>query len=311
MIWHVFITLALALPTGHCVAVQNDRIYARDAVSAIPEFSALPGDMTIGFAPAPGARRILTSAALVAIAKSEGVELQSPRNVCFELRSMELRREDVRTAILDEISRESHKCDVGDGVIVEVLQWGPETTPPGPIVFPNGCLQLLPNHGSRGEALWRGYILYGTNRRFEVWARARITIHATEVVAVSDINMGTPIRRDQVRLVRTEASFLDDKQASRLEEVEGYASRKPVHAGTAIGRNQLYRLPEVGKGDIVQVQVVAGSARLALEGRAESAGAIGALVWVKNPTSGKTFRAKVLRKGTVAVTTMAGGIREE
>jgi hypothetical protein len=34
-------------------------------------------------------------------------------------------------------------------------------------------------------------------------------------------------------------------------------------------------------------------------------------VWVKNPTSGKSFRAKVIGKGIVAVITAANGIREE
>jgi len=310
MIWNIFFALALTPSQGQCVVLQNDRIYARDVAPAIPEFAALPGDMTIGYSPAPGARRILTSVALVALARSYEVELQSPRNVCFELRSMELRREEVRAAVLEELGQDSNKCGV-DGIEVEVLQWGPETTPNGQIVFPNGCLQLLPNHGSRGEALWRGHVLYGTNRTFEIWARARIKVHFTEVVAVSDIDAGMPIRQDQVRLARTEASFLDDKPARRLEEVVGYACRRPMRAGTALGRSQLYRLPEVGKGDIVQVQVAAGFARLALEARAESAGPIGAMVWVRNLTSGKAFRAKVVGKGMVAVTTTVGGAREE
>jgi flagella basal body P-ring formation protein FlgA len=313
MIWNVLLTFALtpASLQDPCLALRNDRIYARDVAASVPEFAALPSDLILGYAPDPGARRILTAAAIAKVAKSYGMELELPRDVCFELRSSELKPEAIRAAMIEELRRDPQKCDVGDGVKVEVLEWGPETAPIGDVVFPNGCMQLLPNRTSTGKGLWRGYISYGMNRRFAIWARARVAISANEVVAVSDIDAGMPIRPEQVLLVKTEASSLDDKQARRLEEAIGYASRRPIRAGAALGRNQLYRVPEVGKGDIVQVEVATGSARLALEGRADSAGSIGAMIWVKNPTSGKSFRAKVTGKGMVAVITTAGGIREE
>jgi flagella basal body P-ring formation protein FlgA len=313
MIWHVLLAVTLTPVSlqDPCSVLGNDRIYARDVAASIPEFTALPSDLIVGYAPDPGARRILTGASLAKIAKSYGMELESPHDVCFELRSSELKPEAIRAAMLDELRRDPQKCDVGDDVNVDVLEWGPEKAPMGEVVFPNGCLQLLPNHASTGRDLWRGYVSYGMNRRFPIWARARIAISTTQAVAVSDIDAGTPIGPDQVRLVKKEVSSLDDKQAARLEEVVGYACRRPVRAGTALVRSQLYRLPEVGKGDIVQVEVAAGAARLALEGRADSAGSIGAMVWVKNPTSGKSFRAKVIGKGIVAVITTANGIREE
>jgi flagella basal body P-ring formation protein FlgA len=313
MIWNVLLTVALtpASLQDPCLVLRNDRIYARDVATSVPAFTALPSDLILGYAPDPGARRILTGAALAKVAKSYGMELELPHDVCFELRSSELSPKAICAAMLEELRRNPQKCDVGDGVKVEVLEWGPEMAPIGEVVFPNGCLQLLPNRTSAGRDLWRGYVSYGMNRRFAIWARARIAISATEVVAVSDIDAGTPIRPEQVLLVKTEVSSLDNRQARRLEEAVGYASRRAIRAGAALGRNQLYRVPDVGKGDIVQVEVATGSARLALEGRADSAGSIGAVIWVKNPTSGKSFRAKVTGKGMVAVITTAGGIREE
>jgi|SRR5580704_15934664 flagella basal body P-ring formation protein FlgA len=311
MIWNMFLGLAFITPQGQCAVLQHERIYAREVALLIPEFAALPGDLTVGYAPDPGERRILTRAMLAAVARSYGLQLESGRDLCFELHSRELRPEEIRAAMLEEFQRDAQTCGIGDGIEAEVLEWGPERVPDGQITFPSGCSQLLPNRGSRDQVLWRGYVSYGTNRRLAIWARTRITINITRVEAVSDIVAGTPIRQDQVRVASAQASFLDDRQARGLEEVVGYASRKPVRAGTALGRSELYRLPEVGRGDTVQVRVTAGATRLALEGRAESAGSIGAMVWIKNPTSGKSFRAKVVGKGLVAVSSPSGGILEE
>jgi flagella basal body P-ring formation protein FlgA len=52
---------------------------------------------------------------------------------------------------------------------------------------------------------------------------------------------------------------------------------------------------------MVQVEVTAGAARLVLAGRAQADGVTGATILVKNPTSGKDFRARVTGKGKVSV----------
>jgi len=66
-------------------------------------------------------------------------------------------------------------------------------------------------------------------------------------------------------------------------------------------RNQLNRAPDVTRGDVVQVEVTAGGAHLALEGRAEANGITGATILIKNLASGKDFRARVTGKGKVSV----------
>jgi flagella basal body P-ring formation protein FlgA len=66
-------------------------------------------------------------------------------------------------------------------------------------------------------------------------------------------------------------------------------------------RNQLNRAPDVARGDVVQVEVTAGGAHLALEGRAEANGSTGSTILVKNLSSGKDFRARITGKGKVSV----------
>src|SRR5271154_4516073 len=171
MIWNILLGLASIAPQGQCAVLRHERIYARDVALLIPEFTALPGDLTVGYAPDPGERRILTSAALAAVARTYGLQLDAGRDLCFELHSTELRPEEIRAAMLEEFRRDAQTCGIGDGIEAEVLEWGPERVPDGQITFSSGCSQLVPNRG--GPLLWRGYVSYGTNRRFAIWARMR------------------------------------------------------------------------------------------------------------------------------------------
>ncbi len=61
------------------------------------------------------------------------------------------------------------------------------------------------------------------------------------------------------------------------------------------------RAKDVRQGDIVEVDVHSGLAHLKFEARAESSGAIGETIAVRNPTSTKRFQARIAAKGKVWV----------
>src|SRR5689334_637421 len=73
----------LPQPDG-CFPVQDDRIYARDFAAAIPAFGNVPTDFVMGYAPAPGTRRVFNGAALKKLAMNQGVAIDAPPEVCFE-----------------------------------------------------------------------------------------------------------------------------------------------------------------------------------------------------------------------------------
>jgi hypothetical protein len=56
--------LAMVSQPDGCYPVQDDRIYARDMTAAIPAFAGVPADFALGYAPAPGTRRVFKGAAL-------------------------------------------------------------------------------------------------------------------------------------------------------------------------------------------------------------------------------------------------------
>ena len=60
-------------------------------------------------------------------------------------------------------------------------------------------------------------------------------------------------------------------------------------------------MPDVSKGSLVDVEVVAGAARLVVKGKAQSDGLKGSTILVRNLSSGKDFRAKVTGKDQVIV----------
>jgi len=279
-------------PDG-CLPVQDDRIYARDVAAAVPAFANVAADFALGYAPAPGIRRVFKGDALERLARNQGVLLEAIPDVCFE-RAM-------ATIDAGEILEAMRNAWNGSDVRMEVRSWSPLIAPQGKVVFPRTGLQLPAASDPQAEVIWRGYVIYGNNRRFSISARARITTTTTRVVAVADLSMGAPVREDQVRLESFDTFALDDRPARNLEEVVGLVPRALIRAGSTVLRTQLSRAPEVTRGDVVKVEVTAGSAHLSLEGRAQADGVTGKTILVKNLSSGKDFRARVTGKGKVSV----------
>jgi hypothetical protein len=70
-----FLLLFLTLPaavSARCLPVTGDRILGADLASANAKFAALPVSLQLGYAPAPGARRVFTSIELQRIARAGG-----------------------------------------------------------------------------------------------------------------------------------------------------------------------------------------------------------------------------------------------
>jgi flagella basal body P-ring formation protein FlgA len=307
----LFLETIMALPllfaavpqADGCLPVQDERIYARDVAAAVPVFSGVRADFAVGYAPAPGTRRIFKGEALQRLARNQGVTADALPDVCFERAMATLESAEIVEAMRGAWNAGNAYVDDARGadVRIDLRSWSPLIAPQGTVVFPRTGLQLPAASDPQAEVVWRGYVLYGNGRRFGISARARISTTTTRVVAVADLSVGTPVRKDQVRLESFDTSALDDRPARNLDEVVGYVPKAPIRAGSTVLRSQLARAPEVARGDIVKVEVTAGAAHLLFEGRAETDGITGKMILVKNLTSGKDFRAQVTGKGQVSV----------
>jgi flagella basal body P-ring formation protein FlgA len=279
-------------PDG-CLPVQDDRIHARDVTAAVPAFSAVAADFVLGYAPAPGTRRVFKGEALQKFASTQKVTLEAAPDVCFERAMADLTAGQVLEAMRSAWS--------APDVRMELRSFSPQIVPQGRVVFPRAGLQLPAVADPQAEVVWRGYVLYGNNRRFSISARARITTTTTRVIALADLAVGEAVREDQVRLESFDTFALDDRPARNLDEVVGYVPRSAIRSGSTVLRSQLSRAPEVARGDVVKVEVTAGGAHLLFEGKAQTDGVTGKTILVKNLTSGKDFRAVVTGKGKVSV----------
>ena len=284
-----------------CLPIQDDRIYARDVAAAVPAFAGVAADFALGYAPAPGTRRVFKGDALSRLARNQGVAAEMAEalpDVCFERAMATLDAGEVLEAMRSAWGvGNAHGSDAR----MELRSFSPQIAPQGKVVFPRTGLQLPATSDPQAEVVWRGYVIYGNNRRFGISARARITTTTTRVVAVANLAAGDVVREDQVRLESIDTFALDDRPARNLDEVVGFVPRTLIRAGATVLRSQLSRAPEVARGDVVKVDVTAGGAHLLFEGRAETDGFTGKTILVKNLSSGKDFRARVTGKDKVIV----------
>jgi flagella basal body P-ring formation protein FlgA len=287
------ILLALSTPPG-CHAIQNEMILARDVAAVVPGFVHVAGDFRLGLLSTVGTPRLFSGADLQRIAKNQGVDLLDAPDMCFALQTFVPQPDDIRAALRETLMEVPGIATAR----IEVVASSQRPAPLGKLIFSRAGMQQP--SGSQAETLWRGYVQHADSE-FPVWARVRITANMTRVVATANIPSGKPIQKNQVRLESCESFLLDETTARSLDDVIGYVPKSSLRAYLPIKKTQLAALPEVAKGELVDVEVFAGAARLVVKGKAQADGFKGSTILVRNLSSGKDFRARVDGKNKVTV----------
>jgi hypothetical protein len=198
-------------------------------VAAGSAFAALPPETSFGYAPAPGAKRLLGAAQLRRMAAPHELDVAPGAEICV-VRSLEpLSRERLEAAMRTSLP--------DAGARFEIVEFSAFGVPKGELRFPLTGLRRPPLNAPSRPVLWKGYVEYAPGRRYPVWARV-------------------------------------------------------VFAG---------KLREVERGDQIRVEAASGRATVAVTARAETSGGRGEMVVVRNPASGKRFKARVQGKGAAAV----------
>lgn len=283
--------LSLALAIGGCFPVEADRILMRDLAAAIPAFASADPQQSIGFAPAPGAQRRFSAGEISRIALRYGVTAE-PEPVCFERKLQPLREEQVLGAMRDSLPK---------GVRLELMEFSHLSVPNGGLEFPPGGLASAPEASPHEPVIWRGRVRYGAAQSIPVWAKIRVFLSRATVLAARDLPVGKPIQPDQIQVQTVDASPFAPSENIEPEGIVGLLPRRPIRAGHVIPRSALETPSEVVRGEMVGIEAHFGGALLKYEVRAEASGRVGDQVPVRNVDSGKTVRARVVRKGWVAV----------
>lgn len=275
-----------------CVPVEGDRILARDLPAQSPAFALWSPAIELGYAPAPGVRRVLRAAELERIARREGMPANSMADLCVERPAAPLTSDALEAALAAALN--------DPAVRIQILDWSRYSVPHGVLEFPRSSA-VTEGTGPDAPVLWKGFVKYGEHGRYSIWVRARITTQATRVTATDALQPGRPIAPGQLRIDTILLSPFDAQPARALAEVVGRTPRRPVPAGSPIFLNQLKAPLEIHSGDPVVVRVTSGQAQLMLEGVAGGDGHGGDFIPVRNPATGRTFRARVQGAGRVAV----------
>lgn len=125
----------------------------------------------------------------------------------------------------------------------------------------------------------------------------RASVSAVVVVTASEVAAGKALTADQLRLERRDITGTSDN-VSDLAALIGMASNRALRAGTVVRKGQLAALPLVKRGEPVRISIEREQVEVSMAGEAMDAGALGALVRVRN-TSGRIIRARVIGAGAV------------
>jgi flagella basal body P-ring formation protein FlgA len=139
---------------------------------------------------------------------------------------------------------------------------------------------------SNGSAGWR--------QDFVVRAR----VSAVVAVTAAPVGPSQPISIDQVTLERRDVTLVNDAIGAP-ELAVGQTSRRSLRAGEILRSSQLAAPLVVKRGDQVQMVARIEGIEVSMAGEALDAGALGAVVRVRNATSGQVVRMRVAGAGTV------------
>jgi flagella basal body P-ring formation protein FlgA len=271
----LFITLSLTA-SANCIPATGSRIQASDLAQADPQFKSLPSTLIAGFNAEPGATRIFTAAELQRLAKANGVQIQNPTDLCFEIPLQHLSAEDVTTAMQRVLPHEA---------TLKILQIQSATVPAGKPEFPLNTLEP--------DGTWRGYIKYAETKKAPVWARVSVTANYTVVTATTELPADTAIPAASLRLDQKTGPLQHEQAAATIAEVAGRAPKRAIKAGTQIPVSLLTEAPAVHRGDSIRVEVRSGPARVHFEAVAETSASLGSFVELRNPANGKTFKGRL------------------
>lgn len=281
--------LIWALAAAPCHPVSGDRILGRDLAAASTAFAAVAPDWMVGFAPQPGGRRLLDAGELSRIARANGVDDPGVTSLCFERATAPLDP----TAVLAAMRESLGLLDAR----VEIVELSKYTAPAGKIVFPR---EALTEPSGNEPAVWNGYVAYDGGH-FPIWAHLRVAVRQRRLVAVVDLRPSQLVRSGDVRVEEGDDFPRRTQALSTVEAAVGRVPRRLIPAGSAVIAAALEAGYEVSRGETVHVEVRSGKAVLNLEAKAEIAGRRGDTIPMRNLSSGKPFRGRIVGAGRVLV----------
>jgi len=290
-----------ALCAAACTPIQGTSITGRDLAAADGQFAGVPPELSVGFAPAPGLRRVFSQAELDRVAKRYGIAVE-PRELCFEYAMHAMDSSAISAALQLLVP----------GAEMRIEEMNRYTIPDGKIVFALSSLPRPPGLNPDEPVVWRGSIEYAPGRKFTIWVKLRITVSTPQVMALREIPADHELAAADVEIRSARRFPSPQRVAEHLDQVLGRKTVRAFRAGSPLPSDGLRGANEtadsktpVVRGDSVKVTVESGLAHIVLDAKAESTAVEGGMVKLRNPKSGKLFEARVTGKGSAEIVAQA------
>lgn len=284
---------ALPLPASQtCFTPTGNWITGADVAAAMPGLAGLPADLKISYAPAAGIVRLFHPDEIRRLAHSHGLADPAPgstANLCAAWPVAMLKAETLRAAM--------EKTLAGKSPQIELLDQDKAPAPAGEVVFPLAGLSAY----SENAVIWKGYVRYAENRRFETWARVKVRVSETHVRAEGAIHAGQRMAEGQWRSETYSGPPLRDAIVNDGMSLVGLIARRDFADGAPLMALFFETPKAVERGDTVTVVVGVGAAQIEAPGEALNGGGRGDVILIRNPRSNRTFKARIAAAGRVEV----------
>jgi flagella basal body P-ring formation protein FlgA len=273
----------LTLVAAASVSVTGAHITAGDLARALPGFKPPDPSVVVGWAPLPGAVRTIPATELRRMLSPLNSSVVLPAaGICLEVPLAPLSEEAVVEAMRNVLGADSK---------IEVVEISRFPAPIGEVVFPR---ESLVSPGSQETAaLWRGFVRYGEAGKFQIWARVKVLVPVVRLIAIEPLRQGQPIQASQVKVATLEDAPNSRFTPATVELAQGFIPKRTISANSPVWTDSLDPPMAITKGDRVEVIVRSGLAVLILKAEAMTSGRTGEAISLKNPSSGKLFRARI------------------
>lgn len=130
---------------------------------------------------------------------------------------------------------------------------------------------------------------------FELRGKARVAC-ASQAISRGRIVEAADVELQEISLSQVPSDFAVDPDA-----LIGRKARRAFHKGQALPQRSFEHLPDVRKGDKVNVMLSQMSVRIETTGIAQEDGIVGEVIFVRNEGSGKTYLGRIIGQHRVEV----------
>lgn len=264
-----------------------------------PIFNAVSPDAILSFGPSIGNRTTVSKRDLARWAARFGLPSTSSiqnESICFERAAHSLTSGEVEAAI-----RKSLPAD--RDIRIEILEISKFPLPAGTVEFPFSGAVPPPKTRPGDPFLWHGRLRGDSGGTFPCWARVRLIATRQAIRLKVDLKQGETLETSDLESFSAPACPLLSVKDERIQDYAGLLLKRSLSAGTVLTTAMVVSPPDIARGNLVLVRVIAGATHLTLKAQAESDGYTGRRILLTNTKSKRRFQGVVQPDGTVLVQT--------